>query len=89
MATVSTLIPLEATAIDQAMLLLTAAGTDEPFRPTSLLKSGLALLLGAVEVHELGQRHPWLKLDAVGRHDWEWYLRAIAATAWGFAEPST
>ena len=65
----STWIPLEATALDQAMLLLFAAGTEETFWPASLLESGLALLLGAVELHELGQRHPWLELDAIGRHD--------------------
>ena len=47
------------------MLLLSAAGKDEDFRPTSLLESGLSLLLGAVELHHLGQRHLWLELDAM------------------------
>ena len=54
MAATPTLVPLEAPAIDQAMLLLSTAGTDEAFRPTSLLESGLALFLGAVELHDLG-----------------------------------
>ena len=72
MAATPTLVPLEAPAIDQAMFLLFAAGTDETFWPASLLESGLALLLGAVELHELGQRHPWLELDAIGRHDQKW-----------------
>jgi hypothetical protein len=65
MAAVPTLVPLEATAIDQAMLLLSAMGTEKPVWPTSLLKSGLTFLLCAVELHELGQRHPWLELDPV------------------------
>ena len=69
MAAMPTLIPLETAAIDQTMLLLSAAGTDETFGPASLFESGLALLLGAIELHELGQRHPWLELDAVGRHN--------------------
>ena len=64
----STWIPLEATALDQAMLLLFAAGTDEAFRPTSRLESGLTLLLGAVELYDLQQRYPCLELDAMGRH---------------------
>ena len=69
MPAVPTLVPLETAAIDQTMLLLSAAGTDETFGPASLFESGLALLLGAIELHELGQRHPWLELDAVGRHN--------------------
>jgi hypothetical protein len=48
MAAVPTLVPLEATAIDQAMLLLFTTGSENHFGPTSLLKSGLTFLLCAV-----------------------------------------
>jgi hypothetical protein len=69
MAEVRTLVPLETPAIGQAMLILSAAWTGETFGPTCPLECGLAFLLGAIELHELGQRHPSLELDAVGRHD--------------------
>jgi hypothetical protein len=66
MAAMPTLVPLETPAIDQAMLLLSAAGSDEPFGQTSLLECGLALLFGAIALHQLGQGHPWLELDVIG-----------------------
>ena len=68
MATLSALIPLKASSINQAMLFLSASRADEPLWPTSLLKGGLALLFRAVQLYELGKGHPWLKLDAVGGH---------------------
>jgi hypothetical protein len=86
MAAMPTLIPLETAAIDQTMLLLSAAGTDETFGPASLFESGLALLLGAVQLHELGKGHPWLELDAVGSHDKYWYLRTTVAVQRAAAE---
>jgi hypothetical protein len=68
MAAMPTLVPHETVAIDQAMLLLSAAETNETFGPASLFESGLAVLLCPVELHKLGQRHPWLELDAAARH---------------------
>ena len=64
----STWIPLEATALDQAMLLLFAAGTDEAFRPARLLQCSLTLLLGAVEPLERRQREAFLELDRAAGH---------------------
>lgn len=58
MAAIPSLVPLETAAIDQTMLFLSAAGNDETFGSASLFESGRALLLGAIELHELGQRHP-------------------------------
>ena len=74
MSALSTLIPLMASSINQAMLFLSASRTYKPLWPTNLLKGGLALLFCAVELDELGKGHPWLKLDAVGGHDRRWYL---------------
>lgn len=88
MAARPTLVPLERPAIDQAMFLLCAAGTDEPFWPTSLLQSGLTLLLDAIEIYELGHGHTWLELDAVYRHDRDWCVRTTVATDWSSAEAS-
>lgn len=68
MAAVPALVPLETSAIDKAILSISAPWTNESLRPTSMLESRLALLVGAVELHKLGQRHPWLKLDAVCWH---------------------
>ena len=79
MSTLSTLIPLMASSINQAILFLSASRTYKPLWPTNLLKGGLALLFCAVELHELGKRHPWLKLDAVGGQGQYWYLRTILA----------
>ena len=73
MSALSTLIPLMTSSINQAMLFLSASRTYKPLWPTSLLKGGLALLFCAVELHELGKGHPWLKLDAVGGHGRRWY----------------
>ena len=73
MSALSTLITLMTPSINQAMLILSASRTYKPLWPTSLLKGGLALLFCAVELHELGKGHPWLKLDAVGGHGRYWY----------------
>lgn len=89
MADVSTLVPLETTAIAQAMLFLSATGTDEDIGPTNLVESGLAFLLGAIDLHELGQGYPWLYLDAVGGHDRKWHLGTTMATAKASGEVST
>jgi hypothetical protein len=69
MAALSTLISLVASSINQAMLFRSTSRTDKLLWPTSLLKGGLSLLFRAVELHDLGKGHPWLKLDAVGGHD--------------------
>jgi hypothetical protein len=81
-----TLVPLETAAIDPTMLHLSAAGTDETSGPTSLFESGLALLLGAVQLEELGKGHPWLELDAAGNHDGYWCLRTAVAVKRASAE---
>ena len=73
MSALSTLIPLMTSSINQAMLFLSASRTYKPLWPTSLLKGGLALLFCAIELHELGKGHPWLKLDAVSGHGRRWY----------------
>jgi len=70
----SKLIRLLAWSINQAMLFPSASRTDKPLWPTSQLKGGLALLFRAVELHELGKRHPLLKLGAVGGGGRYWYL---------------
>ena len=70
------LIALVAPAMDQPVLLALTAGTTETIRPARLLQGGLAILLGAVELHELRQRQTCLKLDSThghGRH--LWYMR--------------
>jgi hypothetical protein len=89
MAAMPTMVPLETAAIDQTMLHLFAAGIDETFWPASLFESGLALFLGAVQLHELGKEHPCLELDAVGSHDRHWYLRTILAVKPAGAEVPT
>ena len=63
MAAVATLIAFEPPAVDEPMLMVIAAGTAEPIRPTSLLQSSLTLLLGAVEPLELRQGEAFLELD--------------------------
>ena len=68
MAALSTLIPLVAASIDQAMLLLSTSRTTESLRPASCLKGSLAFLLGAVEIYELGHGHSRLELDSVHSH---------------------
>ena len=42
--------------MDQPVLLALTAGATETIRPARLLHGGLAILLGAVELDELGQR---------------------------------
>ena len=57
-----------APAMDQPVLLALTAGGTETLRPACLLQSRLAILLGAVELDELGKRLPCLKLDTIHGH---------------------
>ena len=57
-----------APAMDQPVLLALTAVVTETLRPARLLQSGLAILLGAVELGELGKRQPCLKLDTNNGH---------------------
>jgi hypothetical protein len=62
--------------MDQPMLLALTSGATETLRPARLLQGGLAILLGAVELDELGQRQACLKLDSTHRHaEHFWYMR--------------
>ena len=73
MTAVPALIALVAPAMDQPVLLALTAGAMETIRPARLLQGGLAILLGAVELDELGQRQACLKLDSIhghGGHRW-------------------
>ncbi len=48
----------------------------ETIRPARLLQGGLAILLGAIELDELGQRQACLKLDSTHGHGaHSWYMR--------------
>ena len=70
------LIALVAPAMDQPVLLALTAGATETIRPARLLQGGLAILLGAVELNELGQRQACLKLDSAHGHGRRsWYMR--------------
>ena len=80
------LITLEATAINQAMLMPAAAGTSEAIRPASLLQSGLALLLRGVQPLKLKQGMAFLKLDAVACHEPTGICVPVYALRRGFAE---
>ena len=78
MAAAPALIALVAPAMDQSVLLAITAGATETIRPANLLQGGLAFLLGAVELDELGQRQACLKLDPIlGHGEHTWYMRTI------------
>ena len=78
MAAAPALIALVAPAMDQSVLLALTAGATETIRPANLLQGGLAFLLGAVELDELGQRQACLKLDPIHGHgEHTWYMRTI------------
>lgn len=62
------LIALVAPAMDQPVLLVLTAGATETIRPAHLLQGGLAILLSAVEIDELGQRQAGLKLNSIHGH---------------------
>ncbi|WP_255011422.1 hypothetical protein [Cyanobium sp. Cruz-8D1] len=62
--------------MDQPVFLALTAGATETIRPACLLQGGLAILLGAVELDELGQRQACLKLDSTHGHGGHlWYMR--------------
>ena len=69
MAAGSALVALEPAAVDQAVLLSSATRASEAIGPAGFLQSRLTLLLRAVQPLERQQRQPFLKLDAVARHD--------------------
>ena len=76
MAAAPALITLVATAMDQPVLLALTAGATETIRPARLLQGGLAILLGALEIDELGQRQAGLELNPIHGHDKRlWYMR--------------
>ncbi len=69
------LIALVAPATDKPILVSITTRTTETIRPTRLLQGSLTLLLGSVELHELGQRQTLLELDPIQGHgDLDWYL---------------
>jgi hypothetical protein len=62
--------------MDQPELLALTSGATGTLRPARLLQGGLAILLGAVELDVLGQRHSCLKLDSSYRHGRPlWFMR--------------
>jgi hypothetical protein len=69
MAAGAALITLEPPAIDEPMLMATAAGTVEPIGPASFLQRCLTLLLGAVMPLKLRQGEAFLELDRTACHD--------------------
>ena len=76
MAAAPALIALVAPAMDQSVLLAITAGATETIRPARLLQGGLAILLGAVELDELGQRQAGLELNPIHGHaNHPWYTR--------------
>ena len=69
MAAGSALIALQSAAIDQAMLMASAARAAETIGPAGFLQGSLALPLGAIQPLEFRQGEALLELDAVARHD--------------------
>ena len=65
----SALVALEPPAVDEAMLLTTAAGATVAIGPTCLFQGSLTLRFGAVQALKLRQGEALLKLDAVARHE--------------------
>ena len=68
MAAGSALIALEPAALDQTVLMASAARTAESIRPAGFLQGSLTLVLGAVEPLELSQGEASLELDRAARH---------------------
>ena len=76
MAAAPALIAIVATATDEPILLALTTGASEAVGPARLLQGGLAILLGAVELNELGQRQAGLELNPIHSHaNYPWYTR--------------
>ena len=70
------MLALVAPAMDQPVLLALTSGATGTLRLARLLQGGLAILLDAVELDVLGQRHSCLKLDSSYRHGRPlWFMR--------------
>jgi len=80
MAPMSLMTPLMEWSSNHAMPFRSALRSDQSLTPTSLPKGDFALLSSAVELHELGKGHPWLKLVVVeAGHDHCWILFIVLA----------
>jgi len=83
MAAGTALITLEPAAIDQSMLMTSAARTTKPIGPAGFLQGGLTLLLGAVKPLELRQGEAFLELDRAASHG----LAGICVPVYGSGPP--
>ena len=68
MAATAALIAFESAAVDEAMLMASAAWAAETNRPADFLQRRLTLLLRAVEPLEFRQGEAFLELDRVAGH---------------------